>query len=106
MIRRPPRSTLSSSSAASDVYKRQQLALALEAPRAPALRPLGDWDALVADYATTGVTIAHHPLELLRAALARDGAVSSHDLQRLRHGAQVQLGGLVMARQKPETAKG
>src|SRR5674536_285006 len=33
MIRRPPRSTLSSSSAASDVYKRQQVARAY--PRVP-----------------------------------------------------------------------
>src|SRR5664280_3806869 len=32
MIRRPPRSTLSSSSAASDVYKRQRQARATEAP--------------------------------------------------------------------------
>src|SRR5664279_6646823 len=33
MIRRPPRSTLSSSSAASDVYKRQVYALVVPVPR-------------------------------------------------------------------------
>jgi error-prone DNA polymerase len=83
-----------------------QLGLALDLPAAPALKPLGDWESLVADYATTGMAIAHHPFALLRPHLARDGIVSSQDLDRLRHGAQVQLAGLVMARQKPGTANG
>ncbi len=83
-----------------------QLGLALDLPAAPALEPLGDWEALVADYATTGMSIAHHPFELLRPHLARDGLVSSRDLDRLHHGAQVQIAGLVMARQKPATANG
>ena len=34
-----------------------QLALPLELPGAPALDPLAAWDAMVADYATTGLTI-------------------------------------------------
>ncbi len=83
-----------------------QLALALDLPAAPALRGLGDWEALVADYATTGMAIAHHPFELLRAHLARDGLASSHDLDALSHGAHAQLAGLVMARQRPATAHG
>jgi error-prone DNA polymerase len=52
------------------------------------------------------MAIAHHPFALLRPHLARDGIVSSRDLDALAHGAQVQLAGLVMARQKPSTAKG
>jgi error-prone DNA polymerase len=32
--------------------------------------------------------------------------VSSADLERLRHGSQVKIGGLVVARQRPGTAKG
>jgi error-prone DNA polymerase len=83
-----------------------QLALGLDVPAAPSLGALNDWDALVADYATTGMAIAHHPFELLRPHLQRDGLVSSRDLASLRHGAQVQLGGLVMARQRPATANG
>ena len=35
-----------------------QLALALELPPAPRLRPLGRWQRLIADYATSGVTVA------------------------------------------------
>jgi len=60
----------------------------------------------VADYATTGMTVDHHPFALLRDHLARDGLVSSRDLEDLSHGAQVQIGGLVMARQRPATASG
>jgi error-prone DNA polymerase len=83
-----------------------QLSLALDLPQPPALSALDDWDALVADYATTGMAIAHHPFELLRPHLERDGVVSSRDLASLRHGAEVRIGGLVMARQRPATANG
>ena len=62
-----------------------QLALPLELPGAPALEPLAAWDAMVADYATTGLTLGAHPMALLRAELPA-GAVSTRDLERLRHG--------------------
>jgi error-prone DNA polymerase len=83
-----------------------QLALALELPPPPDLRPLADWDRLVADYATTGVAIEHHPMELLRPELRERGILSCADLERLPHAAHVRIGGLVMARQRPGTAKG
>ena len=82
-----------------------QLALPLELPGAPALDPLAAWDAMVADYATTGVTLGPHPVELLRPELP-SGAVSVRDLETLRHDTPVTLGGLVVARQRPGTAKG
>jgi error-prone DNA polymerase len=83
-----------------------QLALALELPPPPDLRPLADWDRLVADYATTGVALEHHPMELLRAELRERGVVSCRELDTLPHGTHVRIGGLVMARQRPGTAKG
>ncbi|HEY3020886.1 MAG TPA: hypothetical protein VGJ32_11870, partial [Solirubrobacteraceae bacterium] len=83
-----------------------QLALALPLPAAPDLRALSDWERLVADYATTGVAIEHHPMELLRASLERGGVASSRDLEALPHGRRVRVGGLVMARQRPATANG
>jgi error-prone DNA polymerase len=83
-----------------------QLALPLGLPQAPALDGLGAWEAMLADYATTGVTTAAHPLELLRGRLARDGAVTSGDLGRIEHGSRVRVGGLVVARQRPGTASG
>jgi error-prone DNA polymerase len=60
---------------------------------------------MVADYATTGLTLGPHPLALLRPALPA-GAVSCADLERLPHETPVKLGGLVVARQRPGTAKG
>jgi error-prone DNA polymerase len=61
---------------------------------------------MIADYATTGLTTAAHPLGLLRDELRGRGMVTSADLPRLPHGTTVRLGGLVVARQRPGTAKG
>jgi error-prone DNA polymerase len=81
-----------------------QLSLPLELPAAPSLQPLASWDAMVADYATTGLTLGAHPLALLRPDLP--GAVTTADLERLPHKTPVAIGGLVVARQRPGTAKG
>jgi hypothetical protein len=70
------------------------------------LAPLDDWDAMIADYATTGLTVDRHPLRLLRSGLTERGIVSSADLDDLPHGAHVRVGGIVVARQRPGTAKG
>ena len=51
-------------------------------PRRPSWRALDDWDAMIADYATTGLTVDRHPLRLLRAGLTERGIVSSADLGR------------------------
>ncbi|MGZ6671795.1 MAG: DNA polymerase III subunit alpha, partial [Solirubrobacteraceae bacterium] len=83
-----------------------QLSLGLELPAAPELAPLDDWDAMIADYATTGLTVDRHPLRLLRKGLSARGIVSSADLDDLPHNAHVRVGGIVVARQRPGTAKG
>jgi error-prone DNA polymerase len=83
-----------------------QLALALDLPAPPALRPLSAWDAMIADYKTTGLTAKAHPLGLLRARLRGEGATDIGALEQLAHGAGVRVGGLVIARQRPGTAKG
>jgi error-prone DNA polymerase len=83
-----------------------QLSLGLELPAAPELAPLDDWDAMIADYATTGLTVDRHPLRLLREGLSTRGIASSADLGDLPHGAHVRVGGIVVARQRPGTAKG
>jgi error-prone DNA polymerase len=83
-----------------------QLSLPLELPAAPELAALGDWEAMIADYATTGLTIDRHPLRLLRKGLTARGVASSADLGELPHGADVRVAGLVVARQRPGTAKG
>ena len=83
-----------------------QLSLPLDLPAAPSLEPLEGWPAMIADYASTGLTTGTHPLGLLRDELGARGAVSTEDLKRLPHGLRVQIGGLVVARQRPGTAKG
>ncbi len=82
-----------------------QLALPLDLPAPPELSPLSDWQRMLADYGTTGLTTAAHPLALLRPRLA-SGVVSSRDLRRLDHRSRVRIGGLVVARQRPGTASG
>src|SRR5205823_12578151 len=52
-----------------------QLALPLALPDAPALDPLPAWEAMIADYATTGLTAHAHPLALLRDRLSEQGMV-------------------------------
>jgi len=83
-----------------------QLALGLELPEAPALDPLRPWEEMIADYSVTGLTVGTHPLGLLREGLKAGGAVHCGTLEKLDHGAQVRVGGLVVARQRPGTANG
>jgi error-prone DNA polymerase len=82
-----------------------QLALPLDLPAPPELRRLSDWDTMLADYGTTGLTTRTHPIALLRDRLPAD-SVTSRDLETLRHGRRVRVGGLVVARQRPGTANG
>ena len=82
-----------------------QLSLPLDLPGAPELRELEPWEGMIADYATTGLTLGAHPMALLRPQLPA-GTVSCRDLVGLGHSARVRIGGLVVARQRPGTAKG
>ena len=60
---------------------------------------------MLADYGSTGVTLREHPLELMRPGLPED-LHSSRDLEAARDGSPVRVAGLVVARQRPATAKG
>jgi error-prone DNA polymerase len=82
-----------------------QLALPLDVPAPPPLRVMAEWESMVADYATTGLTLGPHPLEIARPGLPA-GTVTVADLDRLPHASPVRIGGLVVARQRPGTAKG
>jgi error-prone DNA polymerase len=83
-----------------------QLALPLELPVAPRLRSLGRWQRLIADYATSGVTVGDHAMAILRARIDVPMLVTSAQLTRLPSGGAVAIAGLVIARQRPGTAKG
>ncbi len=60
---------------------------------------------MLADYRTTSVSVGTHPLELLRPHLP-DNVLSSHDLSLTLDRASVAVAGMVVARQRPSTAKG
>ncbi|HEY7830891.1 MAG TPA: DNA polymerase III subunit alpha [Solirubrobacteraceae bacterium] len=83
-----------------------QLALPLELPEAPRLRPLSRWQRLLADYATSGVTVGDHVMAALRPRLQTPMLATSAQLSRLPQGCSVTVAGLVIARQRPGTAKG
>ncbi|HEX7609407.1 MAG TPA: error-prone DNA polymerase, partial [Solirubrobacteraceae bacterium] len=83
-----------------------QLALPLELPPTPGLRPLGRWQRLIADYSTSGVTIGDHALAILRSRLVVPMLATSAQLARLPSGGEVAVAGLVIARQRPGTANG
>jgi error-prone DNA polymerase len=82
-----------------------QLALPLDLPAPPKMRELSEWESMLADYATTGLTVYSHPMALLRDRLPPD-SVTSQDLETLEHGTRVRAAGLVVARQRPGTANG
>jgi error-prone DNA polymerase len=82
-----------------------QLALPLEPHAGPELRALSAWERMLADYGSTGVTLREHPLELMRPDLPADLSTSTQ-LERAEHGRRVRVAGLVVARQRPATAKG
>jgi error-prone DNA polymerase len=82
-----------------------QLALPLDLPAPPSLHRLSEWERMLADYDTIGLTTRTHPMAMLRERLGA-GVVSSADLEQLEHGRRVRIGGLVVARQRPGTASG
>jgi error-prone DNA polymerase len=72
----------------------------------PLLTTPTDWQTVIADYSSVGLTLGSHPLKLLRDRLARARFLRSADLQQTDHGSQVRVCGVVLMRQHPGTAKG
>jgi error-prone DNA polymerase len=69
-------------------------------------RPLGKTEAVYLDYFSTGMSLVGHPMEHLRNRLVRAGAISSRELISTHHGERIMVAGLVVARQRPESANG
>jgi error-prone DNA polymerase len=87
-------------------HSRQQLELPLEHPYAGL--PFGNTtpdERLVAEYEVLGFAASGHPFTLLRPALPPRVRRSDH-LDHLEHGTVVEVAGIVVARQRPETARG
>ena len=70
-----------------------------------AIRPPDAQERLLADYASLGLSLDHHPLKLLRRQLGRR-VVRAADLATLSDGRAIEAAGLVTHRQRPGTASG
>jgi error-prone DNA polymerase len=103
--RRPALWRLGVSAAGQEVEAGTQLSLPLEPPAAPELPALGRWETVLADYGSTGMTLGDHPMALLREELGPQVALAV-DLERRADGRPIEVAGLVVARQRPATAKG
>jgi error-prone DNA polymerase len=70
------------------------------------LQQMSTGERLIADYAGTGLTIGKHPMQYRRHALQKQQILSSEELRHYRDGDFVRVAGMVIARQRPGTAKG
>jgi error-prone DNA polymerase len=61
-------------------------------------------ERIAADYRTQSLTVGEHPMKLIRPAFPE--ILRAADLADLRNGARVTVGGSVICRQRPGTAKG
>jgi error-prone DNA polymerase len=69
------------------------------------LNPMSDWERMTADYTVLGMSPGYHPMAFLRPAL-NESIVPTHMLEKLPDGAKVQVAGMTVVRQRPESAKG
>jgi len=72
----------------------------------PELSSPTEGENILADYASTGLTLGRHPLALLRARLSRLRFATADELKRLPGGARARAAGIVTGRQRPGTASG
>lgn len=63
-------------------------------------------EEILSDYRATGLSLASHPMALLRPQMDARRIRGSRDLRDTRHGRGVHVAGLVTQRQRPATAKG
>jgi error-prone DNA polymerase len=79
---------------------------ALPNENTPAFALPSEGEELIADYASTGLTLGRHPLALLRGHLKRLRFVTAAELRTAPHGRPVHAAGIVTGRQRPDTASG
>jgi error-prone DNA polymerase len=72
----------------------------------PLLEAPTEGQRIVADYASVGLTLGRHPMALLRDRLARNRLLTASDLGCVAHGKIIRTAGIVLMRQRPQSAKG
>jgi DNA polymerase III alpha subunit len=70
------------------------------------LQPMNHEERLVADFSGTGLTVGPHPMAYRREWLNAMGIRRASDLRDLPNGKRLRIGGCVIVRQRPGTAKG
>jgi error-prone DNA polymerase len=63
-------------------------------------------ERLVADFRGTGMTVGPHPMAYHRERMDAIGVYKASDLSTIPNGKYLRIGGCVIARQRPGTAKG
>jgi error-prone DNA polymerase len=72
----------------------------------PALPAPTEGQDVVADYRRLGLTLRRHPMALLRRQLRKRRLATAGDIRRAPHGRLVRTAGIVIGRQRPDTASG
>jgi error-prone DNA polymerase len=72
----------------------------------PALPAPTEGQDIVADYRRVGLTLRRHPLALLRRQLRERRLASAQEIRQAPHGRLVRTVGIVIGRQRPDTASG
>ncbi|HJU24893.1 MAG TPA: error-prone DNA polymerase [Casimicrobiaceae bacterium] len=72
----------------------------------PSLPSPTEGENIVADYRRLGLTLRRHPLALLRAKLRARRLATADDVRASPHGRLVRTAGIVIGRQRPDTASG
>jgi len=70
------------------------------------LLPMNPEERLVADFRGTGMTVGPHPMAYHRVRMEAMGIHKASDLSRIPDGQHLRIGGCVICRQRPGTAKG
>jgi error-prone DNA polymerase len=70
------------------------------------LPALSNGEQVLLDYATTSLSLKAHPVSFVRPQLQMLNVVSSKELPGLKNGDSIKIAGLVLVRQRPQTAKG
>jgi error-prone DNA polymerase len=79
----------------------------LPEPDSPSpLKPMNHEERLVADFHGTGLTVGPHPMAYRRDWLNAMGIRRARELRDLPNGKRLRIGGCVITRQRPGTAKG
>ena len=72
----------------------------------PLLEAPTEGQTIVADYASVGLTLGRHPMALLREILPASEVLPTEALSRVESGRSVRTAGIVLMRQRPQSANG